>query len=93
MAKFRHEIYKVVKGTDPRGNPELQAQQKAEFDKIMKQKPKFMEDALALYEFKRAEGDSRNLTTLMEEVYLELQTKSLQPKAIGGAFNLRIQVE
>lgn len=72
MAKFRHEIYKVVKGTDPRGNQELQTEQKAAFDGIMKRKPEMLEDALALYEFKRVEGDTRNISTLMEEVYIEL---------------------
>jgi hypothetical protein len=71
MAKFRHEIYKVVKGTDPRGDKELQERQKAEFDRIKKAKPQYMQDALNLYDFKLVDGDSRDCTLVMDEIYID----------------------
>ena len=52
-----------------------------------------MKDAFALYEFKQAEGDNRAIEVLMEEVYLDFQTKSLQKGVITGFYNLRVQVE
>jgi len=49
-----------------------------------------LEDALKLYEFTFADGESRSVEILYEEIYLDFQTKSLAEKSITKGFNLRV---
>ena len=71
----------------------------AKFDVITKQKPEFLKRALELFEIKvsdelmeKGKTCQHCLQHMMEECYLDYQTKSMQPDMMGS-FNKRVEVD
>ena len=87
LAKYRYEVYKLLKGKDIK---QLTEPLKEALGKLQKKRKMFEINAMILYGFKLDDSDDRKFEHVIEECYLDFQTKSLQPGHKGGAFHLRV---
>jgi hypothetical protein len=81
-AKLRYEIFKVrvEHGKPQRGSVEDQ-KQREELTALIRRKPEFLRAVWEMYGVKQSDGDSREPTTVMKELYLDFLSKSLKETA------------
>mmetsp|Transcript_9454 Transcript_9454/g.15920 ORF Transcript_9454/g.15920 Transcript_9454/m.15920 type:complete len:112 (+) Transcript_9454:406-741(+) len=94
QAQVRYHINKVFTA-EPRiqaGDREKQEEMNQKLMNVMKQRPKFQQNAMEKYGVKLLPGETKTSDLVMREAYLDFYTKSMQPSNTTGiVYSKRMQ--